>query len=135
MDFINYCDRNRILLAIYPPHATHTLQPLDVSIFKPLSTAYSNELTLFINTSQGLLSIAMRDFYRLFQRAWIDTMRPELITSAFAAVGIWPPNPARILDRFDRSTLSDQGTPDSDSSGLSASNWRKINRQLRSLEH
>ena len=25
MDFIEYCDRNRILLAVYPPHSTHTL--------------------------------------------------------------------------------------------------------------
>jgi hypothetical protein len=134
MDFIDYCDRNRILLAIYPPHATHTLQPLDVSVFKPLSTAYSNELTSFINNSQGLLSISMRDFYRLFQRAWIDTMRPQLILSAFEATGLSPLNPQRILDRFDRSTPSNRYTPDSDSSGLSASNWRKINRRLRSLE-
>ncbi|KAF1978840.1 hypothetical protein BU23DRAFT_404471, partial [Bimuria novae-zelandiae CBS 107.79] len=84
--------------------ATHTLQPLDVSMFKPLSTAYSNELTSFINTSQGLIAMTMRDFYRLFQRAWIDTMRPQLILSAFEATGIWPLNPQRILDRFHQST-------------------------------
>ena len=40
MDFIQYCDRNRILLCILPPHSTQTLQPLDVALFKPLSTAY-----------------------------------------------------------------------------------------------
>jgi hypothetical protein len=42
--FIEYCHQNRILLAIFPPHSTHTLQPLDVVLFKPLSTAYSSEL-------------------------------------------------------------------------------------------
>jgi hypothetical protein len=42
MDFIEYCDRNRILLAVYPPHSTHTLQPLDVVMFKPFSSAYSD---------------------------------------------------------------------------------------------
>lgn len=31
-DFIDYCDHNKILLAIFPPHATHTLQPLDVCL-------------------------------------------------------------------------------------------------------
>ncbi|KAK1916434.1 hypothetical protein P3342_004253 [Pyrenophora teres f. teres] len=36
IDFIEYCDQNKILLAIYPPHSTHTLQPLDVVLFKPL---------------------------------------------------------------------------------------------------
>jgi hypothetical protein len=54
MDFINYCDQNKILLAILPPHSTHTLQPLDVVIFKPLSTAYSKELTTHLHNGQGL---------------------------------------------------------------------------------
>ena len=35
MDFIDYCDQNKILLAVYPPHSTHTLQPLNVALFKP----------------------------------------------------------------------------------------------------
>jgi hypothetical protein len=45
MDFISYCDKQRILLAVFSPHSTHTLQPLDVVLFKPLSTAYSTALT------------------------------------------------------------------------------------------
>ena len=49
MDFINYCDWNRILLVVLPPHSTHTLQPLDVCMFKPLSTAYSGELSAFLH--------------------------------------------------------------------------------------
>jgi hypothetical protein len=51
MDFIEYCDQNKILLAIFPPHSTHTLQPLDVCMFKPLSQAYSNELLSFLERS------------------------------------------------------------------------------------
>jgi hypothetical protein len=133
MAFIDYCDRNRILLLIYPPHATQTLQPLDVSMFKPLSTAYSEELSAFIHASQGLSSIAMRDFYLLFQRAWGNTMRSPLILSAFEATGISPLNPARVLDRFGQSTLSDQGSSDSSTSALSASDWRKINQLLKAV--
>lgn len=53
MKFIDYCDSNRILLAIYPPHSTHTLQPLDVCLFRPLSQAYSTELSTFMDESQG----------------------------------------------------------------------------------
>jgi hypothetical protein len=40
MDFINYCHDYKILLAVYPPHATYTLQPLNVVMFKPLANAY-----------------------------------------------------------------------------------------------
>ena len=48
MRFIDYCDAHNILLAILPPHSTHRLQPLDVSVFSPLATAYSNEIDKFI---------------------------------------------------------------------------------------
>jgi hypothetical protein len=51
MDFINYCNDNKILLAVFPPHSTHTLQPLDVGLFKPLSTAYSIELSSYLHDS------------------------------------------------------------------------------------
>ncbi|OAF98483.1 uncharacterized protein CC84DRAFT_1182168 [Paraphaeosphaeria sporulosa] len=66
-------------------------------------------------------------------RAWIDTMRPQLILSAFEATGIWPLNPQRILDRFHQSTPSCRDTPNSDTSALSASDWRKINQLLKAV--
>ena len=69
MDFIKYCDQNKILLAVYPPHSTQTLQPLDVVMFKPLTTAYSNKVAGFIERSQGLTSISKRDFFPLFYQA------------------------------------------------------------------
>ena len=69
MDFINYCDQNRILLAILPPHSTHTLQPLDVAMFKPLSTAYSAELANHLYRSQSLVPITKGDFFPLFWTA------------------------------------------------------------------
>ena len=57
MDFLEYCNRQRIILAIFPPHSTHTLQPLDVVLFGPLSTAYSTELSSYLHKSQGLIPI------------------------------------------------------------------------------
>jgi hypothetical protein len=69
MDFIDYCDRNRILLARFLPHSTHTLQPLDVVLFKLLSTAYLAELSTTLQTSQGVLAIKKGDFFPLFWRS------------------------------------------------------------------
>jgi hypothetical protein len=66
MDFISYCDQNKILLAIFPPHSTRTLQPLDVVLFKPLSIAYSAALSSHLHSSQGLLRITKGDFFSLF---------------------------------------------------------------------
>jgi hypothetical protein len=47
-DFIDYYDNYYILLAVFPPHATYTLQPLDVVMFKLLSTAYTTNLTTYL---------------------------------------------------------------------------------------
>jgi hypothetical protein len=41
---IDFCDAKKILLAVFPPHSTHTLQPLDVVLFSSLSNNYSQEL-------------------------------------------------------------------------------------------
>lgn len=54
MDFINH---KKIVLAVFPPHPTHTLQPLDVKMFKPLSNAYSTDLARYLQDSQGLLNL------------------------------------------------------------------------------
>lgn len=133
MDFINYCDQNKILLAIFPPHATHTLQPLDVCVFKSLSTAYSNELSAYLYRSQGLLPIAKRDFFTLFWKAWTTSITPQLITKAFECTGIWPPDPTPILSRFHRDQSPEQRSRESSTSVLSASDWRKINRLLNAV--
>jgi hypothetical protein len=66
MDFINYCNDNKILLAVFLPHATHMLQPLDVGMFKPLSEAYSTELSKYLQRSQELLPMTKGDFFPLF---------------------------------------------------------------------
>jgi len=128
MDFIDYCDQNRILLAILPPHSTHTLQPLDVAMFKPLSTAYSAELSRYLHRSQGLASITKGDFFPLFWNAWKASFKESTILSSFRVTGISPPDPDQILDRFTRS----QESRESSLSALSDDDWRKMDRLIRS---
>lgn len=134
IDFIKYCDRNRILLAVYPPHSTHTLQPLNVVMFKPFSTAYSNQVAAFIERCQGLTSMSKRDFYPMFMAAWEASFKKETILKAFKATGLSPLNPEVILKRFSQPAQSGQSS-NSDSSALSASNWRKTERLLRQVVH
>ncbi|KAF2837490.1 DDE-domain-containing protein [Patellaria atrata CBS 101060] len=44
MPFLEYCISDKIILANYPPHSTHRLQPLDVSLFSPLATYYKKNI-------------------------------------------------------------------------------------------
>jgi DNA uptake protein ComE-like DNA-binding protein len=63
-EFLEYCNANCILLMVFPPHSTHSLQPLDVALFAPLSRHYTEELTHYLQRTQGLMRITKRDFYR-----------------------------------------------------------------------
>ena len=98
-DFIDCCDKHKILLLIFPPHATHTLQPLDVVCFKPLASDYTNELDIRTQKTHGWLPITKGDFSPLFWKAWTRTFT-ELVKKAFSVTGIFPPNANVILDKF-----------------------------------
>jgi hypothetical protein len=121
MDFIKYYDQNRILLAIYSPHSTHTLQPLDVVMFKPLSSAYSSQVAGFMERFQGLTSMSKRDFYPMFMAAWEASFKEKTKLKTFEATGLSPLEPEVILKCFNQPTQSGQSS-DSDSSALSTSN-------------
>jgi hypothetical protein len=123
-DFIDYCDDHQILLAIMPPHSTHTLQPLNVVLFKPLSTAYSNQLSSHLQRNQSLVPIQECDFFLLFWRAWEVSFRKETILKSFEATSIWPMDRERVLERFrhkppKQALISDE------------SYWRSMDRLVR----
>ena len=99
-DFLAYCDANRILLMVFPPHSTHSLQPLDVAIFSPLSKRYTDELNKSLQRSQGRSRITKRDFYGNFWPAWSSTTTSELILKSFQATGVWPMDADAVLKRF-----------------------------------
>ena len=127
MAFIKYCDRHRILLLIFPPHATHVLQPLDVVLFAPLASAYSAVVTEHLHESQGLLGVPKSDFFRLFYKSWVATFREELIVSSFVNTGIFPQDPSVILHRFEQSSSSEPSTPPP----IAGDDWRNIDRLFK----
>ncbi|KAF7565071.1 hypothetical protein PtrM4_045050 [Pyrenophora tritici-repentis] len=128
MDFINYCNDHKILLAVYPPHATYTLQPLDVVMFKPLANAYSTELAEYLQDSQGLLNISKGDFFPLFWRAWSKTFKPLLIKRSFEATSIHPPNLEVVLKKFAKEASDSE---ESSTSVLSGEDWLKLKLIVR----
>src|ERR1700730_537660 len=96
LEFINYCNQNRILILILLLHTMHQLQPLDVGLFQLLSTAYSAELDYLTTQSSGLVSMKKRMFWSIFKPAWKASFTPKNIISSFAKSGIWPVNPHTV---------------------------------------
>jgi hypothetical protein len=125
-----------MLVAVFPPHSTHRLQPLDVSLFNPLATNYSTSLDTHSRLSQGLASFTKRDFFKNFYSAFDKTFIKANIMSGWLKTGIEPFDPDQVLKIFkketnDRSrTLGAQSPPSRHSSSCldSPSAQRTIRR-------
>lgn len=126
---MDYSIKNRIIVMVFPSHSTHTLQPLDVGIFGPLSSYYSSELLRQQQRSQGLLPVVKADFYRLFKSAYASSFTKANIIAAFEATGIWPMDRTVVTKRFDYTTPPLQ----TDNMGpfyLSPADWKRTQRLL-----
>jgi hypothetical protein len=131
MNFINYCDEHRILLAIMLPHSTHTLQLLDVVMFKPLSTAYSSALTTHLHKSQGLVPIKKGDFFPLFWEAWVASFRKQLVEKYFSATGIWPMEQEVITQCFMKKAANQSDDSSNEASANRPNTWLQLEHLLR----
>ena len=109
MKFLNWCERHRILVAIYTPHSTHRLQPLDVSVFVPLAHRHSQGLVNLIRPSEGRTTRSKRDFFAIFWPAFEQAFTEKNIASAWSKTGILPFDPQKVLSIF--------STADEDTSG------------------
>ena len=106
MKFIDYCDAHAIILAILFSHSTHRLQPLNVTIFSFLATAYSNQIDSHIQSSQGFSRVTKRVFWSLFRNAWHSALTVSNIHAGFSATGIWPLDSSKVLRQFEIHTPS-----------------------------
>jgi hypothetical protein len=127
MEFFEFCHTHRILLAVLPPHSTHTLQALDVVKFKPLSTAYTKQLSLYLQRSQGLVPIKKGDFFPLFWKAWRASFKKETVFKSFAATGIWPMDAEVVIKHF-RKTAAQQAQS---TFRLTPNDWHEMERLVR----
>ena len=128
--FIHYCDQNRILLNILPPHSTHRLQPLNVAIFSPLATAYSNQINNFIQSSRGFGRITKRVFWSLFRNAWTTALIFPNIRAGFSTTGIHLFQPNKILQQLKIKTPS-LPISDSDLKRKTPNSVRGVHRAIK----
>jgi len=99
---LEWCRSNRILVAVFPPYSTHRLQPLDVSLFRPLASYYSQSLDAQSRLSQGLASITKRDFFKSFYSAFDKAFTEANISSRWLKTGKEPFDPDQVLKIFKR---------------------------------
>ena len=89
-------DKGVIMLSL-PPHCTHRLQPLDVTLFKPLSTYYSQCIDSWMRANPGL-AVAEQKVTQFFGEAYSKAASIGTAITGFKKCGIWPVNPKAIAD-------------------------------------
>ncbi|KAI1006687.1 hypothetical protein K3495_g1545 [Podosphaera aphanis] len=100
--FLEWCQTHRILVACYPPHSTHRLQPLDVGLFAPLAAFYRQGLNHLIRLTEGFTAMSKRDFFSIFWEAFEKAFTEKKINSAWEKTGIWPFCPSMVQNIFDQ---------------------------------
>jgi hypothetical protein len=110
---VGYTIQHRIALALLPPHSSHLLQPLDVSIFGPLKTALAHRQTQLFRS--GVRRIEKAEWVEDFSAAREDAINEKNVLSGWRGSGLFPENLHRMLhqlpdDRMPQS-LSDISTP------------------------
>ena len=133
--FLDACHARKILVAVYPPHATHRLQPLDVSIFRPLSIFYSQNLDRWMQTTRGTLQLGQQDFYGLFWPAFQKAFTEKNILSGWLKSGLHPFEPEVVLKKVDLQHHNESperpNNTHSPASTLTPSDWRKTRAIIR----
>lgn len=85
IEFAEFAEQNNMILFCFPPHTTHLLQPLDVSIFGPLKKRYSDEILSLASSS---LSVTKPQFLQVYAKIRNETITTRAGKAAFKSVGI-----------------------------------------------
>ena len=92
IDFIDIAVENGVVLLTIPPHTSHKLQPLDISIYGPFKRAYNQEIDTWLVSNPGK-TVSIYELAELSGKAWLKSAVPANIISGFSAPGIFPFRP------------------------------------------
>lgn len=125
-EFMWECFKHNIHLLFLPPHTSHVLQPLDLSIFSPLKRAYRHHLGLLAIMNDST-PIGKRNFLECYKKARIDAITDANIKAGWSASGLWPVRMSKpLMNRLlleNSNQLEDQ-TPGT-SRNLQAPEWHE----------
>ena len=97
-EFDLFCKEHSIISLCMPPHSSHLLQPLDVGCFAVLKRSYGRQIEGYIRN--GLNHIDKQDFLQAYYTAHIESISLANVQSSFAATGIVPYDPERVLSKL-----------------------------------
>jgi 4-hydroxybenzoate polyprenyltransferase len=131
-EFMYLCFQRNIHLLYLPPHTSHVLQPLDLSVFSPLKHYYRKQvgyLNLFTDSSP----VGKRNFLLCYQTARKEALSVSNIKGGWKASGLWPVAPAKpLMSRLllENSNLIDRGASEAQETPTSTITWLEDTSQV-----
>ena len=125
LDVIDLARENDIILFCLPPHTTHALQPLDVSVFKSLKSHFSKAVHAVSFAKRDFI-VSKREFARVLKTPFERAFSISNIKAGFAKCGIYPFDPTAI-DSSKIMHFSNSSTESDTSSSLDLSSIVSVN--------
>ena len=108
LEIITLAKKHGLEILTFPPHCSHRLQPLDVTIFGPFKVFYNRFADAWMTTNPGR-PINIYEIAELSGAVFLKAFDLENITSAFKATGVFPLNPLVFTeDDFLRSYVTER---------------------------
>ncbi len=122
IDVIDLAREHNVILYCLPPHTTHLLQPLDVSVFKSLKAYFAKlcgQVKLLTIGTPKVINVNRTNFTAIFREAFEKSMCIPSIKNGFRKCGVYPFSPEAI----DWSkVISDDASPIASASAATTSN-------------
>ncbi|KAJ4428125.1 hypothetical protein ANN_24139 [Periplaneta americana] len=126
-----------VVMLTFPPHTSHKLQPLDISVYAPMKTYYNQAVESWLHNNRGKTF----DIYAVAEAAGIaypKAFTPQNILSGFRKSGIYPLDTEIFTDDdflgayvTDRIPVADIVTPEEVQPYPKATPRKKSNRGRR----
>ena len=117
-----------------PPHSSYLLQPLDIGCFAVLKRSYGRLIESKMRS--GITYIDKLDFLKAYSSARIEAFKSETIKNSFAAAGLVPYDPDRVLLKLDIRLRTPTPPPSrgSEWSPKTPSNYVQLQKQASSIK-
>lgn len=127
IEAIDKAAEKSITLLSFPPHCSHKLQPLDVSVYGPVKAYYKSICTTWQKNNVGKI-LEIRHIPSLVRQTLDLALTPSNVKAGFVATGICPYNPDKFTqsDFIQADVSEDNATAASIDDGLDENEQHRI---------
>jgi hypothetical protein len=118
--FVEFCEKNNIILFFLLSHTSHILQPLDVGVFSVYKHWHSEAVEAA--TMTGCRKFSKDEFLHSIGEIRRKTFKPHTIKLGFKLTGLWPINSKLITDELDSYDPYHDNIPRPDTPSITSQN-------------